>query len=61
MVGLGREQMPELYAPGDVIGELKENVAREVGLPAGLPVVSGVGDGQAAGLGANITEPGGLT
>ena len=57
-VGLNREQMPELYAPGDVIGELTEDVAREVGLPAGLPVVSGVGDGQAAGLGANITEPG---
>ena len=57
-VGLSREQMPELYAPGDVIGELTEDVAREVGLPAGLPVVSGVGDGQAAGLGANITEPG---
>ena len=57
-VGLSREQMPELYAPGDVIGELTDNVAREVGLPAGLPVISGVGDGQAAGLGANITEPG---
>jgi xylulokinase len=58
MVGLNREQMCEIYAPGDVIGELKDDVAREVGLPAGLPVVSGVGDGQAAGLGANITEPG---
>lgn len=56
--GLNRGQMPELYAPGDVIGELTEDVAREVGLPAGLPVISGVGDGQAAGLGANITEPG---
>ncbi len=56
--GLSREQMPELYAPGDVIGELTEGVAREVGLPAGLPIISGVGDGQAAGLGANITEPG---
>ncbi|MGH3087463.1 MAG: xylulokinase [Rubrobacteraceae bacterium] len=57
-VGLGREHMCELFAPGDVIGELREDVAREVGLPAGLPVVSGVGDGQAAGLGADITEPG---
>jgi xylulokinase len=56
--GLSREQMCELQAPGDVIGELKEDVAREVDLPAGLPVASGVGDGQAAGLGANITEPG---
>jgi xylulokinase len=58
MAGLSREQMCELYAPGDVIGELRDDVAREVGLPAGLPIVSGVGDGQAAGLGANITQPG---
>jgi len=58
MVDVDREHMCELYAPGDVIGALKEDVAREVGLPAGLPVVSGAGDGQAAGLGANITEPG---
>lgn len=59
MVDLSREQMRELYAPGDVIGELRDDVAREVGLPAGLPIISGVGDGQAAGLGTNITEPGG--
>lgn len=58
MVGLSRDHMCDLYAPGDVIGELKEDVAREVGLPAGLPVVSGAGDGQAAGLGADITAPG---
>lgn len=57
-VEMDREHMCELYAPGDVIGELKEDVAREVGLPAGLPIISGAGDGQAAGLGANITESG---
>ncbi|WP_119071346.1 xylulokinase [Rubrobacter indicoceani] len=58
VVGLSRENMCELHAPGEVIGELREDVALEVGLPAGVPVVSGAGDGQAAGLGANITEPG---
>ncbi|MEJ7872867.1 MAG: FGGY-family carbohydrate kinase [Rubrobacteraceae bacterium] len=58
MVDLDREHMCEIYAPGDVIGELKEDVAREIGLPPGLPIVSGVGDGQSAGLGADITEPG---
>lgn len=58
VVGLDRENMCELYAPGDVIGELKDDVAREIGLPAGTQIVSGAGDGQAAGLGANITEPG---
>ncbi|HET7479679.1 MAG TPA: FGGY-family carbohydrate kinase [Rubrobacteraceae bacterium] len=58
LAGLSREQMCELYAPGDVIGELRSEIAREIGLPDGLPIVSGVGDGQSAGLGANITEPG---
>lgn len=58
VAGLSREQMPEVHAPGDVIGELTAEAAREVGLPAGLPVVGGAGDGQSAGLGANITEPG---
>ncbi|MGI8865779.1 MAG: xylulokinase, partial [Rubrobacteraceae bacterium] len=58
MVGLGREHMVDMYAPGEILGELKEDVAHEVGLQPGLPIVSGVGDGQSAGLGANITEPG---
>jgi len=57
-VGLNREQMCEIRPPGEVIGELRDDVAKEIGLPAGLPIVSGAGDGQAAGLGANITGPG---
>lgn len=57
-VGLSREQLPELAPPGEIMGKLKEDVARETGLPAGLPVVGGAGDGQTAGLGANITVPG---
>jgi xylulokinase len=56
--GLSREQLPELREPGAVMGELTSEAAQELGLPAGLPVVGGAGDGQAAGLGANITEPG---
>jgi xylulokinase len=58
VAGLDREQMCDIYPPGEIIGELTENAARETGLPAGLPVVSGAGDGQVAGLGANVTEPG---
>lgn len=54
-VGLERHQLCELVAPGTVVGELDGEVAREVGLPAGLPLVAGAGDGQAAGLGANVT------
>ena len=57
-VGLERGQLPELAPPGSVVGELEGGVANEIGLPPGLPIVGGAGDGQAAGLGANITEPG---
>jgi xylulokinase len=57
-VGLQRGQLAALSAPGTVVGELDEEVAREVGLPPGLPVVGGAGDGQAAGLGANVSEAG---
>lgn len=57
-VGLDREQLCDLYPPGAVMGELRADVAEEVGLPAGMPVVGGAGDGQSAGLGANITKPG---
>jgi xylulokinase len=58
LVGLTTEQLPSLVAPGDVIAELGDDVAEELGLKAGTPIVAGAGDGQAAGLGANITEPG---
>jgi sugar (pentulose or hexulose) kinase len=57
-VGLDRERVPTLLAPGDVIGEVSAGAADELGLPAGLPVVGGAGDGQSAGLGANATQPG---
>ena len=55
---LTREQLPELCPPGAVMGELSAEAAEAVGLSAGLPVIGGAGDGQSAGLGANITEPG---
>src|SRR5919197_2681151 len=57
-VGLSRERVPALVGPGDVIGELSTAASEQLGLPAGLPVVGGAGDGQSAGLGANATRPG---
>jgi xylulokinase len=57
-IGLERSQMVQLSPPGSVVGELEEDVANETGLPPGLPVIGGAGDGQAAGLGANVTEAG---
>jgi xylulokinase len=57
-LGISEEQLPEAYPPGAVLGEVTAEAAELTGLPIGLPVIAGVGDGQAAGLGTNITKPG---
>jgi xylulokinase len=57
-VQLSRERVPALLAPGEVIGELSVAASEELGLPAGIRVIGGAGDGQSAGLGANATRPG---
>jgi sugar (pentulose or hexulose) kinase len=56
--GLGRDNVPELVEPGATLGPLNSHVADATGLPPGVMVVAGAGDGQAAGLGAGIVEPG---
>ena len=57
-VGLGIEQFPELAGPGAIIGTVTRHAAALTGLPEGLPMVAGAGDGQCAGLGANATGGG---
>ncbi|MBN1876888.1 MAG: xylulose kinase [Anaerolineae bacterium] len=52
------EQMPEAFPPATVTGTLTADAAAACRLPAGIPVVAGVGDGQAGGIGVNITQPG---
>lgn len=56
--GLSEEQLPRLVGPGEVCGTLIPDIARLTGLPETLPVFAGAGDGQAAGLGMGVTEPG---
>jgi xylulokinase len=51
-------QFVDIVPPGTVIGAITPQAAELTGLPAGTPVVAGAGDGQSAGLGANITAPG---
>jgi xylulokinase len=50
------EQMPEAYPPGAILGTVTPEAAAATGLPTGLPIVAGLGDGQAAGLGVNATN-----
>lgn len=57
-IGLKPEQFVEIVPPGAIIGEVTPDAAEETGLPSGTLVVAGAGDGQCAGLGANITHAG---
>ncbi len=56
--GITARQLPPAFPPGSVIGRVSRAAARATGLPEGLPVLAGLGDGQAGGVGANICEPG---
>jgi sugar (pentulose or hexulose) kinase len=51
---LTRDQLPDLYPAGDLMGVVTPAAARLTGLRPGTPVVAGGGDGQCAGTGANI-------
>ena len=57
-VGLSAKHFPAVHAPGTLLGTVRPSVAEALGLSPGLPVVAGLGDGQAAGLGVGITRPG---
>ena len=56
--GLNRDQFCRLVAPGDVVALLADDIADELNLPRGIPVVAGLGDGQSAQLGTGAIVPG---
>jgi xylulokinase len=57
-LGLSDQHFPSTVPSGHVIGNISINASRDCGLPQGLPIMAGIGDGQAAGLGTNATKPG---
>lgn len=57
-LGLHASRFPELYPTGALIGSVTAQAARQTGLPVGLPVYAGIGDGQAGGLGLGIIHSG---
>lgn len=56
--GVAHEKMPQLRRSSDVTGRLCEAYARLTGLPQGLPVAIGAGDGACAAHGARPHVPG---
>ena len=57
-VGISPDQLPEAVRPGSKIGTITAEAALETGLPDGLPLFAGGGDGQCAGLGTNAAHKG---
>jgi xylulokinase len=55
-IGLDRARVPRLVAPGAALGNVLPALAAQLGLPNGVVVYGGAGDGQAAGLGAGIAS-----
>jgi len=57
VAGVTAVELPELVDPTEVL-TLSADAARRTGLPAGLPVVAGAGDGPLANLGVGAVAPG---
>lgn len=58
LAGLSEAQLPGLRPAGTRLGAVTPEAAEACGLPPGLPVIAGAGDGQAAALGAGIAGAG---
>ena len=56
-LGLRDDQFPEPLATASLVGEISAEATAKTGLPRDLPLVAGIGDGQAAGLGAGALSP----
>jgi gluconokinase len=57
LAGISPEQLPPILPTTAALG-LRDDVARQVGLPMGLPVVVGAGDGPLGNVGTRAMEPG---
>ncbi len=53
--------LPSLVSPNAAMGQLRDSVAAELGLPAAIPVAAGGGDNMMAALGTGNVVPGRLT
>ena len=51
-LALPAELLPEVRPSGTIVGTLVPTIARQLGLPEGVPVVNGVGDNQASFFGS---------
>ena len=57
-LGLDAALLPEVHVPGELLGTVSTDIAKNFGLPADTQVLAGTTDGVAAFLAAGATEPG---
>lgn len=57
IAGVSLDQMSDLKKPGEIIDQIRPSVTRGWGLKQSILLVAGMGDGQAAGIGAAAVEP----
>lgn len=57
-LGIPRDFLPDLCESMDITGYLRKDVAAELGLKEGIPVVGGGGDQTAGGVGNGVVEEG---
>jgi xylulokinase len=55
-IGLSPDKLPEIVPAGQILGYLSPSAACQTGLPAGLSIVAGLGDGQAGALGSGLAS-----
>lgn len=58
VAGIDLEKFPDAHNSSHIVGEVTANAAKETGIPAGVPVCCGAGDGCAAGVGAGSLSEG---
>jgi len=56
--GMRRDQMPELIEGTDIVGTIRPELARELGLPEGVQIVAGGGDNAASACGVGALSEG---
>jgi xylulokinase len=58
LAGIEAGKLPEIHASTEVVGKVTAPAAAAAGLPQGLPVVMGAGDGPCANLGSGVFREG---
>jgi len=58
VIGISPDRLPQLVESDEIAGELSKAMAKKLGLPSGIPIIAGAGDGGLANLGSGAIQPG---